>query len=395
MKQALSGIKVLDLTQYIAGPYCTKMLADFGAEVIKIERPGTGDGARRIGPFPGDIPHPEKSGQFLYLNTNKLGITLNLKTASGADIFRRLVKESDIVVEGFRPGVMERLGFNYKSLEKLNKGLVMTSVSNFGQAGPYRDYKTSNIIMWGMGGARHTEGKPGERPIQPGGWLTHYVGGIFSFIGTAVALFHRNQTGVGQYVDTSMLESVLLTTAYPTMSYSFGQEGKRGLAGRIGILPCQDGYIGVNFLLMPQWERLCHFFGLDYLAKDPRFQSIRDVGESLDEVKALVAPKVLPYKKEELFYTAVEKARIPFGLVPSTKDLLECPQYKARGFFQEVDYPAVGKIPVAGAPFKMTETPWAAVRGAPLLGQHNEEIYCQRLGYSREDLVLFREHGII
>ena len=161
MEEALAGIKVIDLTHYIAGPYCTRLLGGFGANVTKIEKPGEGDPARRMGPFLNDEPGPEKSGLFLYLNSNKKGITLNLKSNTGVKIFKELVKDADIVVENFSPGVMARLGLDYQTLEKTNPRLVMTSISNFGQTGPYRDYKSAHITAWGMRGGRYTDGEPG------------------------------------------------------------------------------------------------------------------------------------------------------------------------------------------------------------------------------------------
>jgi len=189
--QALSGVKVLDLTWYIAGPYCTKLLASSGAEVLKIEKPAEGDPARRIGPFLGDDPHPEKSGLFLYLNTGKRSITLDLKTGAGKGIFKELAREADLVVESFSPGTMARLGLEYETLEKLNPRLVMTSISNFGQNGRYRDYRSAHLVHNAAGGWMYSIGEPHREPLQVGGWVAYYVAGVSAAVATAAALYHQ------------------------------------------------------------------------------------------------------------------------------------------------------------------------------------------------------------
>lgn len=397
MNQALAGLRVLDLTHYIAGPYCTKILAGFGAEVIKIEKPGKGDMARHIGPFLNDEPGLERSGLFLYLNSNKKGITLNLKSRRGVKIFKELVKGADAVVESFSPGVMERLGLDYSTLERINPRLVMTSISNFGQTGPYRDYKSPHIITWGMSGGRYTDGDPGKLPVQGGSSLSDYVAGVFGAGGTAMALYRGNETGIGQHVDVSIFECMILIAQYPSVMCSYWGQVHGGLAKNLlGIFSCKDGYIGVNFLTQPQWESICTFFGLPEVANEPKFQySVLTVNEDcLDEARALFAPKIAEYRKMDLFQSAVEW-RIPFGLVPTTQEIVESPQHKARGFFEEVDHPVMGKVTMPGAPFKMMETPWQLRSPAPLLGEHNQEVYGDRLGYSREDLGRLREQGII
>ena len=189
IEQALNGIKVLDLTHYIAGPFCTKLLADYGADIIKVERPETGDGARRVGPFPGDLPDPEKSGLFLYLNTNKRGITLNLKTKSGVDIFKELVKKTDILVESFSPRVMPGLGLDYQTLKKIKPNLVMASISNFGQSGPYRDWKASEIVLYAMSGLMSVKGDPDREPLKHALYIFQYfTGKVTSLVLLAMAV---------------------------------------------------------------------------------------------------------------------------------------------------------------------------------------------------------------
>ena len=393
--QALSGVRVLDLTHYIAGPYCTRILADFGAEVIKIEKPGEGDAARRMPPFLNDEPGQERSGLFLYLNNNKKGTTLNLKSNMGIKIFRELVKDADVVIENFSPGVMDRLGLDYQTLEKTNPRLVMTSISNFGQTGPYRDYKSSHLIAWMMSGMRYNDGAPGEKPVQIGGWLSHYLAGIHAVVGTAIALYQRNENGVGQYVDVSMLESVILATCYPTTVFSYlGVVHNSISKERFGLIPCQDGYIGLNLFGRLNWEMMCSFLGMPELSEDTRFETPSLRAEHYEELRAAIAERVKDRKQMDLFLSGVEW-RLPIGLVPTTKEILDSPQHRARGFFEEVNHPVMGKVTMPGAPFKMTESPWQLRRPAPLLGEHNQEIYGDRLGYTGDDLVRLRAQGVI
>jgi len=392
--KALSGFKVLDLTHYIAGPYCTRLLAGFGAEVIKIEKPGSGDPARSIGPFLNDEPGLERSGLFLYLNSSKKSISLNLKTETGTHIFKELVKDADIVIESFRPGVMDELGLNYQTLKAITPRLVMTSISNYGQTGPYRDYKLSHLIAWGMNGARYNDGAPGRKPVQIGGWLTHYIAGLFAAGGTATALFQRNETGNSRYVDISIWESNILVTCYPTVVFSYFDILHNAISKeRMGIFKCKDGYIGLNLFGRLNWELLCNFLGLYELPQDPRFSTPAALFENYEEAHAIIASKVQERGKMELFQSGIEW-RIPFGLTPTTEEILSSPQHIDRDFIEEVEHPVTGRVKMPGAPFKMHGTPWQQ-SPAPLLGQHNKEIYSDYMGYSDNDLVKLEETGVI
>lgn len=395
VERALTGVKVIDLTQYIAGPYCTRLLAGFGADVIKIERPGTGDPARSNAPFLDDEPGPERSGLFFYLNVNKKSVTLNLKSQTGIKLLRELLKDADILVESFRPGVMARLGLDYETLEPANPGLVMTSISNFGQTGPYRDYALTHLVAWGMSGGRYTEGAPGQRPVQVGGWIPHYITGLHATAGTAAALYQRNESGKGQHVDVSIFESMVLLPTYPATTYSYrntiyNRSGKNYL----GIFPVKDGYIGLNVYTLMHWQTMCAFFGVPELLSDPRFATQLNLNENVEQARSYFYPKVKDREKMELF-TEGNEWRIPFGLVPTTQESLDSPQHRAREFFETVLHPVMGTVTMPGAPFKMTETPWQKSGPAPLLGENNEEIYCQRLGYRKSDLVTLRQQGVI
>jgi crotonobetainyl-CoA:carnitine CoA-transferase CaiB-like acyl-CoA transferase len=394
-EQAMEGVRVLDLTHLIAGPYCTKILAGFGAEVLKIEKPGRGDEARHMGPFLDDLPGAERSGLFLYLNGNKKSITLNLKSATGTIIFKELVKDADVVVENFSPGTMQRLGLDYRALKQINPGLVMASISNFGQSGPYRDYKSSHLVAWGMSGGRYTDGEPDKRPVQSGGWLTHYIAGLFAVAGTVTALYQQKESGEGRHVDVSILESIMAMTLYPATANSYRQTiYSSGGKGYLGILPCKDGHIGLNAYTELHRELVFAFLGMPELAEDPRFRDRFHLRDNLDQARSIVTKKVKEREKMELFQSGNEW-RIPVGLVPTTEEILESSQHRARGFLEEVEHPVMGRVTMPGAPFKMMETPWRSRSAAPLLGEHNEEIYCGVLNYDRKDLVVMSERGVI
>ena len=397
-EQALSGLKVLDLTHFIAGPYCTKLMADLGAEVIKVERPGQGDGARALGPFLGDEPHPEKSGFFLYLNTNKKSITLNLKSQTGVRLLKELARDADVVVENFEPRVMPSLGLSYEELKRINPRLVMTSISNFGQTGPYRDYKATDLTLMALGGPMAITGDE-DRPLKPGGSQAEYMAGLLGFSATMIALLWREETGLGQHVDLSIMECVSgnlegATTEYPYLGISRRRLMQRFTYGHpMGLYPCKDGYV----IIIPglgKMESMAMLLGDPSLVEHELFKSSRLRQQRAKEFDELF---LLPYLREHTRREVFEQAqelRMPFGYVMGIDELLEDAHLQARGFFAKVEHPLMGEVTYPGPPFRMEETPWKAAR-APLMGEDNEEIYCQRLGYTKEDLVKLRERGII
>lgn len=395
--QALSGVTVLDVTQCISGPFCTRLLAGLGAEVLKIEPPGEGDPARRMGPFPGDVPHSEKSGLFLYLNTNKKSITLDLKTETGARIFKDLVRDSDMVVENFEPRIMPGLGLSYQDLEKINPGLIMTSITYFGQSGPYRDYKGSNLIGYAMGGMMYVTGAPDRQPLLTGGYQAEYHGGLNGFVATLTALYCRDLTGIGQQVDVSIMECITSVLEYKIEMYSF----QGAIAGRWysrhpfgwphgDIYPCKDGYVAV-----PPRADLDDFsvwLGKPELAEE-RFATRANRLENREEFEAILTSALEQKGKEEFFHSGQEW-RFGSGYVATTEDVAKDPHLKERGFMVELDHPEAGRLTHPGLPYKLSETP-GQLKPAPLLGEHNAEIYGDRLGYSRQDIVKLRQTGII
>ena len=398
--QALADVKVLDLTWYIAGPYCTKLLADYGADVIKVERPGEGDPARRMGPFLGDDPHPEKSGLFLHLNTNKRGITLNLKSQTGKKLFKELVKDVDILVESFSPGVMERLGLSYEELEKLNPRLVMTSISNFGQTGPYRDFKSADIITYAMGGPMFATGLPDQPPLRLGPYVMQYQTGATAAVATMVSLHAGELRGSGEHVDVSLMEAEMGNIdRRPTMLLAYQYTGsvseRLPLGGGFayGVHPCKDGYIDLVGRY-PNFDKVARMLNMPELLEHPRFPDAveQTKPEVVAEFKEIFLPWLMAHTKREI-WQAAQKERIVSAPIYTTEDLVTDPHFQARASFVDVEHPATGTFKYPGPPFR-AETPWKLRHPAPLLGQHNEEIY-RRLGYTEEDLVKLRERGVI
>ena len=401
-KQALTGMKVLDLTHHIAGPYCTKLLADYGADVIKVERPGEGDSARRAGPFPDDIPDPEKSGLFLYLNTNKQGIALNLKTKTGVDILKQLVKEADILVENFSPRVMPGLGLDYQTLKEVKPQLVMTSISNFGQTGPYRDWKATEITLTALSGQMYKKGDPDREPLKLALSVYQYFAGEIACLVIIAAAMRSAVTGKGEYIDLSILETLVGDIDNSVIYHDYsGEKGRRTTAKNYptapyGGFPAKDGYVCIQGAGRADvWTpRLFTMIGKPELRDDPRFSTLQSRAEHNDEFNALLYAWLADHTKQEVFDEAA-KVRYPVAPIYNTEELVNNPHYRERGSFVEIEHPRAGKLTYPGALFKMSEAGYDVKRPAPLLGEHNREVYCDLLGYSERDLVTLKRHGVI
>ena len=400
--QALSDMRVIDLTHYIAGPACTKLLADYGADVIKIERPGIGDGARSMGPFFHDDPHPEKSGLFLYLNTNKRGITLNLKSNRGKALFLELVRKADVVVENFRPGVMRNMGLGYEEMVKVNPRLVMTSISNFGQTGSYKDYKLTELMALGMGGPMHSKGDPDREPLKYGLTVSIYHAGMVAATATMIAFYGSHYGGVGQHVDVSILETQACTadgqlTTLVTYQYT-GRTASRGsgAGGQYpqGNYPCADGFFRISSG-GPRFSRVVAMMGNPPELTGSKWYTPKASADPAlkKEFESYFLKFTLQHTKRELFRMGQE-AEVLCSPIYTIDEVYNDPHYNDRGFFVDVDHPMTGQIKYPGRPFIMGKTPWQVRRAAPLLGQNNREVY-QELGYAEEDLVIMREAGVI
>jgi CoA:oxalate CoA-transferase len=394
----LEGMKVLDLTHYVAGPACTRTLAGWGAEVLKVERPGVGDGARRLGPFPGDRPDPEQSGLFLYLNAGKKSLTLDLKSATGLKIALALARDADLVVENFRPGVMASLGLGYEALAAVNPRLVMTSISNFGQTGPYRDYQAAELGLYALSGAMATIGDPEREPIKKGGFLTQYTAGAQAFLASLAALWSREATGQGQHVDVSIAECMATIVAGQTKKLVYGGTlAKREVGHQFsdypyGVLPCKDGQVSFGARPANTWPTIAREILREPKLAEERFNTRPGRVRHRDEIEPVLLPWLAERTKDEIFHLG-QRQRVAFGYVATAGDLLASAQLAERGFFVEVEHPRAKTMRYPGAPYRPTRSEWTAGR-APLLGEHNQEILGGRLGYSARELVQLRQRGV-
>ena len=396
---ALDGIKVLDLTHHVAGPYCAKLLADFGAEVIKVERPGSGDPARRTAPFFHDEPHPEKSLPFLYLNTSKKSVTLDITSETGKGILKRLVQEADVLVESFSPRVLPSLGLDYESLREINPGLVMVSISNFGQTGPYRDYKATDIIEHALGGMMYIFGKQEREPLKHAMRQAQFKAGTNAASATTIAIFQHQLTGQGQHVDVSIQESITSALRDTASSYTYTGAIKHRQPAHTGEMlrepvEVKGGYVVPIVYGAVNWAAMAGFLDAPELA-DERFSTPKGRRDNAHEVREIQLECFGQWEKSELVYGAHQVREYIVGMVQSPGEVLENPQYKERGYVVDIEHPVIGTATYPGAPFSMSRTPWNAQSPAPTLGQHNREILCDRLGYSLEELNLLRASGVI
>ena len=401
MRQALSGIRVVDLSHYIAGPYCTKLLADYGAEVTKIEKPQEGDGGRGLPPFFADQAGLERSGLFFFLNTSKKGITLDLKTDRGREIVCQLIGQADVLVENFRPGVLERLGLTAEVLEQANPRLVHTSISNFGSSGPYRDYSLTDGVAYALGGWTYPMGEVDRPPVQPGGAFGQYVAGLYAAIGTLQAVRNRAALDAVQHLEVSIQEALITTTLYDFVAFSYSgfvrqRSGRQFHLGfpNLATLPCADGYVGIHAGLPHQISALLEMVGRSDLANDPRFQTVATLGANAKELHDALLPWLHDQKKEDIYHTAQARG-IPVCPIPSPKEVVEWVQLKERGHFLEIEHPEGGRVKIPGPPFREYGKPLWPLTRAPLLGEHTEEVLNARLGYAAAEVQRLQAEGIV
>jgi crotonobetainyl-CoA:carnitine CoA-transferase CaiB-like acyl-CoA transferase len=376
---ALDDLKVLDISQGIAGPLCARLLGDYGADVIKIEPPG-GEFGRRMPPFFQDDPDPEKSLFFLMANLNKRGIVLDLEHPKDAARFKELARTADVIVESFAPGYLASLGLDHASLEADNPGLVMTSITPFGQTGPYSQYKGCEIVTYATSGIMAISGTTDREPLKHGGFPGHYESAMNGMLATNIALLSRDQTGYGQHVDVSMQEVVTssLVINQPNYSFTGGVQGRRRPEGSSfgQVTPCQDGFFVSQEGGSATWNDIADFFGREELKQEKFANQTQRMlhGHELDEI---ILDATKDRTMAEMFKTASEQFRMLFGIVQTPEDLANCPQLEVRGFYQEVDHPVIGKIRVPFRLWNMSAGPATCRRPAPLLGQHNAEVLAE------------------
>ncbi|MYE46932.1 MAG: CoA transferase [Chloroflexi bacterium] len=390
--EALDDVRVLDLSEGVAGPFCTKLLAALGADVISVEAPGRGDRARSYPPFAGDEPHPELSGLFLYLNTGKRSVTLDLAQASGRAIAGRLAGWADIVIEDFAPGQLDAWGLGHEALAAARPGAIVVSVTDYGQSGPYRDWRATDLTALALGGSLYIAGDEDREPLKIGGRPAQFFAGLSAFSGALLALHYRDATGEGQHVDVSMLEGIATAQEYPGAAWAYKREIRVRGPGHAPMFEVGDGYIGLMF---PQarWAAFCELIGRPEIEHDPRFEGTRQRRDNMAELSEIIAEWTEGKRKADLYH-AVQAVQGPAGYVCTAPDLIESPQFVEREFFSEVDHPASGPLLYPGLPLRFgTERP--PLRRAPLLGEHNAEVYGELLGCSAADLARMRGAGVI
>ena len=392
----LEGLRVLDLGHQIAGPYCARLLADQGAEVIKIERPARGDVSRAMAPFAGNEPHPEKSLTFLYLNYGKRSLTLDLKQEEGRKILLDLVRDTDVLVENFEPRVMASLGLDYDALARINSKLVMTSISNFGQTGPRRDWRANDLIDYAVSGVMSISGYAEREPLKHGYFQAGYVGGLAASIPTLAAVLAQGASGRGQHVDVAIAEALtstlLLTVPYYT--YMGETQTRRAPIGEAfgNCAPARDGWVVAHSPRSGEWGDFCDVVEAPAL-KDPKFATTRGKIANAAELDEILGAALARHDRYALFEEANRK-KILFGVVQTPEDLARCKQLEERHFFHEIDHPVAGKLRYPGQTFDASESGFAISRRAPLLGEHNEEILLG-LGYGASEIHRLGEIGVI
>ena len=396
----LSGVRVLEIGQMISAPYAAKLLADAGAEVTKLESPVVGDNARRYGPWPDDIPHPERSGLFLYLNSNKQGITANLQTPTGRSILRRLAAECDVVIHNVPPTDLEQLGLDYDALAADNPGLVMASISPYGLSGPWRDYRAYDINLGAAGGINEGLGEPDREPLTFGTPEVGYFAGMAAASSVVMALLGRESHG-GQHIDIAEAETMAGLYNGPEALMAVYEWRVTRRTGHHAldfpypncILRCKDGHVFVGSPEGRQWRRLLEIMGMPEWSQEPRLRNRTTMNNLYaDEVDTYLEEWLADYTKAELLEIALEH-RIPLAPVRTYEEVRNDPSLA--DLFIEINRDDTGPVAYPGVPYRLADTDTTLPVPAPTLGQHNPEILCGRLGFSPAELVKLHQTGII
>ncbi len=403
MSAPFAGLTILEYAGFIAGPYCTRLLADLGARVVKLEQPGVGDPARSHGPFPGDLPDRERSGLFLFLGANKKSITLDPALPTGRDLFLRLAAEADVLVEDTRPGAMGNLGLDYEALRHVNPRLIYVSITPYGQDGPNSQWSAYPINSFHASGEGYTLPGglshamfPDRGPTTAGGHLGEYDTGLLAASACVAALFARELGAPGQHLDISKQEATFalnrLTNAQ-AMGRGHKVDRSRGYEYG-GIYQCKDGYVIIYPREDHQWRALAGIMGQPELGDDQRFRTRPDRMRHGEEVNGIIKAWAADLTKEEIYYQ-VAPSGCPTAPFSTSEDLFRSPQLKERRFFEEIDHPKTGPLQYPTRAYKFSDLGLSPTQPAPLLGQHNEEIFCGQLGLPREELAQMRRGGVI
>ena len=392
----LENIKILDLSRVLAGPYCTMILSDLGAEVIKVEVPGSGDDSRSFGPFMNG-----KSLYFLSINREKKSISLNLKTPEGKEILKELIKKVDVIIENFRPGTMERLGLGYEELKRLNPAVIYASSSGYGHSGPDSSKPSYDILAQAKGGIMSITGWPGSPPTRVGMSIGDITASLYTAIGILAALNERNSTGLGQKVDISMLDCQVSILENALTRYQVEKKSPEPLGNRHPTMsPFQafqaaDGYFVIAAGNDSLWQKLCEVISRPELINSPLFSSNKLRTDHIEAMNAELETTFLTKTAEE-WVTLIEQAGIPCGPINNIEKVLSDSQILSRNMIVEVDDKTAGKIKIAGNPIKMSSIAERPVRRpAPEIGEHNFEIYSGLLGFSAEEIDRLKANGVI
>lgn len=388
----LSGIRVLDIGREIAGPFCARLLARLGADVIKIEQPGRGDPIRGRGPFQSGAAKGESGSMHLYLNEGKRGITIDLAAISGRDLFLKLVEKSHVVIENFEPRVMDKLDLADEVLREKQASIIVTSISNFGNSGPYRDYHASELTMFSMGGHLYRSGQLGRPPIRMGGAPAEFLAALSAAYGTMLAIRTAEESGIGQRVDFSILESQVTSHAQAMVEVSY--YGTEVAAGN----PRGETLRGVNTqdgmaMVSAQEQQMARLAALVGAPEELGRPNPLDPGSSKQALDEYLSRWAADRTKREV-YEAGQGVHVPASYAANAADLVESPQYQHRGFLQEIEHSEAGTVSVPGLPFQW-ENAWAPTRPAPCLGEHNIEVYSSLLDLSREEMTQLSGAGVI
>jgi len=395
----LAGIQVLDLADEKAS-FCSKLLADLGARVIKIERPG-GDPSRMIGPFLRGFPNPERSLFFYHNNTNKLGITLNLEHEDGKEIFLKLLKKTDIVIETFRPNYLREIGLGFDVLSRINLKLILVSVTGFGEKGPRNQYKSCDLVASAYGGQMYVSGSPSTPPLRSFGEQSYYTASLFAAIGILIALRKRAHAGRGEHIDISLQECVASTLDHVMVRYFYDgtipkRQGNLSWNHSSFILPCKDGHI--HLTISTQWETLIEWIASEGMAEDLTDEKWKDEEyrlRNINHVMEILQRWTRTHSAQELFQLG-QLMRFPWASVYSLKEVLNNPQLQAREFFIDVEHPEIGtSLKYPGVPYKFSQFSSNRWKRAPLIGEDNVRIYQGELGYSDEELRRLSSLGVI